>query len=67
MDFCPVVFLSKGFTDDFQLLNDVGMLMQNSYNRICDDNIVEFTDEDGVTLDMPIVESDEITKVTYTV
>ena len=28
--------------------------------------MVEFADDDGVTLDMPIVESDEITKVTYT-
>lgn len=31
--------LREGFTDDFELLNDVGMLMQDSYDRICDDNM----------------------------
>ena len=29
----------EGFTDDFQLLNDVGVLMQDSYDRIYDNNM----------------------------
>ena len=29
----------EGFTSDFELLNDVGMMMQDSYDRICDDNM----------------------------